>query len=190
MTKESVLWDIGANIGLYSIYAAHRASFVVSFEPMFENLLELKRNILRNSLSDKVCLIPLGLSSQQGLLWMSSSSEQIGGAFNNLESSPAEDVLSYQTLAVNENIVRALPKPTHIKIDVDGNELSVLESIQCILSDATSICIELDFANSEGLNNVKNLLASEGFIMIDRKRSEFLSWGSDQTYNTFWIHSA
>ena len=43
MPQNAVLWDIGSNIGLYSIYAALNISFVVAFEPMLENLVELKK---------------------------------------------------------------------------------------------------------------------------------------------------
>ena len=186
MTNSSVLWDIGSNIGLYSVYAAYNASFVVAFEPMLENLVELKRNIVKNNLSRKVCLVPLGLSCHSGILWMSSLTEQIGRAFNHLDSFPSHNTLSYQTVAGDEKIVESLPNPTHIKIDVDGNELSVLKSIQGVLSHATSICIELDFSNSEELNNVVDFMSSHGFNMNKKQRSKFLSWGLDQTYNTFW----
>ena len=48
MPQNAVLWDIGSNIGLYSLYAALNISFVVAFEPMLENLVELKRNIIKN----------------------------------------------------------------------------------------------------------------------------------------------
>jgi len=44
--KEAVFYDIGANVGLYSIYAAKkRNAKVFSFEPSFFNLEFLARNV-------------------------------------------------------------------------------------------------------------------------------------------------
>jgi len=45
MTHADVLWDIGANVGLYSLYAAKRNDMtVLSFEPSIFNLELLGRN--------------------------------------------------------------------------------------------------------------------------------------------------
>ena len=51
-------WDIGANIGLYSIYSAlaHKDIKVISFEPSTSNLRVLSRNISINNLSDKISI--------------------------------------------------------------------------------------------------------------------------------------
>ena len=52
--KESVFWDIGANIGLYSIYAGKKCNKVYSFEPSVLNLELLAKNIHLNNLSDLI----------------------------------------------------------------------------------------------------------------------------------------
>ena len=54
-----IFWDIGANIGIYSIYAAlkHQHIQVVSFEPSTSNLRILSRNISINNLDEKILLI-------------------------------------------------------------------------------------------------------------------------------------
>lgn len=47
----SVIWDIGANVGLYSVYAAKsRGARVFAFEPSVFNLELLARNIFLNQL--------------------------------------------------------------------------------------------------------------------------------------------
>ena len=49
--KESVFWDIGANIGLYSCYAAKKNfTKVYAFEPSIFNLEWLGKNIFLNNL--------------------------------------------------------------------------------------------------------------------------------------------
>ena len=49
--EKIVFWDIGANIGLYSLYAAikHPNIEIVSFEPSVNNLRILSRNIYKNN---------------------------------------------------------------------------------------------------------------------------------------------
>ena len=59
----AVLWDIGANIGLYSVYAAKtRSCLVFAFEPSVFNLEFLARNIYMNNLSNNIVIVPLALS--------------------------------------------------------------------------------------------------------------------------------
>ena len=61
--KQIIFWDIGANIGLYSIYAAVKFKniSVVSFEPSSSNLRILSRNISINKIENKIkiCQLPL-----------------------------------------------------------------------------------------------------------------------------------
>lgn len=60
--QGSVLWDIGANIGLYTCYAAKaRGCRVVAFEPSVFNLELLARNISLNGLTSNVTIISLPL---------------------------------------------------------------------------------------------------------------------------------
>ena len=66
-TDEVVFWDIGANIGLYSIYAAkkhHRAS-IVAFEPSTSNLRVLSRNVSINNLDEQIIINQLPLAEKE-----------------------------------------------------------------------------------------------------------------------------
>ena len=51
--KKIIFWDIGGNIGLYSIYAAlkYKSIDVTTFEPSTSNLQVLSRNISINKLN-------------------------------------------------------------------------------------------------------------------------------------------
>ena len=50
---DSVLWDVGANIGLYSCYAAKaRHCRIIAFEPSVFNLELLARNVFLNHVTD------------------------------------------------------------------------------------------------------------------------------------------
>lgn len=47
--EHSILWDIGANVGMYTIYAANKGHFVVAFEPSSREYGILKKNIELNN---------------------------------------------------------------------------------------------------------------------------------------------
>ena len=57
--KKSIFWDIGANVGLYSIYSqlVDKEIQTISFEPSVLNLDILVKNIYKNNLSDKISIV-------------------------------------------------------------------------------------------------------------------------------------
>ena len=69
LTKDSILWDVGANIGIYSIYAGKvSGARVYSFEPSMMNLELLFRNIQENKLGNQITIIPIALSNENSVL--------------------------------------------------------------------------------------------------------------------------
>ena len=64
--EKIIFWDIGSNIGLYTIYAAAIIDNieVISFEPSTSNLRVLSRNISINHLENKIKIfqIPVGIN--------------------------------------------------------------------------------------------------------------------------------
>ena len=69
MRSGDIFFDIGANIGVYTIYAAlrHPEARVVAFEPEYSNLHLLKDNIIENGLQDRVEVYSVALSNHTGL---------------------------------------------------------------------------------------------------------------------------
>jgi hypothetical protein len=84
--KKIIFWDIGGNIGLYSIYAAvkHLNIDVTSFEPSTNNLQNLGRNISKNNLNEKIKIYQFPLTKKNNsFLMMKESSLEEGAALNN-----------------------------------------------------------------------------------------------------------
>ncbi len=79
----SVLWDIGANVGHYSCYAAKaRGCRVFAFEPSVFNLEFLARNVYLNGLTSQVTIIPLALTDILGGSTLNMTSTEWGGALS------------------------------------------------------------------------------------------------------------
>jgi len=82
---EKILFDIGANIGLYSIYHSklnNGKSF--AFEPSFFNLKLLAKNINKNELSEFITVLQIPLSDSSGVNSFIDGGISEGGALNGL----------------------------------------------------------------------------------------------------------
>ena len=59
LSENDTLWDIGANIGLYSCYAASKNIRVFAFEPSYLNIHTLVSNVFLNNLSELITIVPI-----------------------------------------------------------------------------------------------------------------------------------
>lgn len=136
--KAETFFDIGSNIGVYTIYAAlrHPGVRVIAFEPEYANLHLLRDNILANGLKDRVDVYAVALGNRAGLSHLHIQDFTPGSALHT-ESREALDVTRAYTPVVWKEGIYVLPldefcqesgiQPNYIKIDVDGTEPEVLE---------------------------------------------------------------
>lgn len=200
-----VLFDIGANVGLYSVYhALTQNAPVYAFEPLVFNLPTLVRNINSNNLQSKVKIISNPLSSKCGFAEFKFSKDVEGGAFCGFgvdyghDGKPLKNAnISYLTYGFSLDHLLSTGAiteiPTLIKIDVDGIEHLILEGARSILSDpkCKSVLVEINENFSMQVTKVKDILLSCGFVFKYKKRAdEFNQQGIDQgTYNQIWAKS-
>jgi len=148
MTPGDRLWDIGANIGVYSLYASYLGMEVWAFEPSNKNYQALLLNKEDNDFQN-LSVMKRALSNRDGISVFNEyfeagmSGHSIGeGGRCCLES--RGDTLGY-------------PVPQHIKIDTDGNELAVLQGCEKTLANVDSLCVEVNDWN------IVSWLGSRGF---------------------------
>ena len=175
---SSVLYDIGANIGLYSIYAAKSKNCrVLAFEPSFLNLELLFRNVQTNNLQDRITIIPLSLSNSTKIenFYMQEGDNTWGGAHNSSGSTVTQDGRFMEKYVISSQIaisldllveVFKLPTPNYVKIDVDGLENLILQGALKSLSKATGILIEVDEKNVSQDAEIAEILGNLGFSKL------------------------
>jgi FkbM family methyltransferase len=156
-----VFFDVGANVGIYSIYAALRNSRtkVYSFEPEYSNLGQLKKNIIINHLNDNIIPFSIAFSHQRGISYLHLQDLTPGSAMhtesrNNLDKSYGKNVVWREgivTYTIDEFCNSADINPSLVKIDVDGNELEILKGGQITFSnpDLRTIYIEVNSSQLE-----------------------------------------
>ena len=188
----SVLWDVGANIGLYTMYAAKsRNCRVYAFEPSVFNLELLARNIFSNALQEKVTIVPIALSDKVGSNMFRMSNTDWGGALSTFGESfdqngnVMNEVFEYQTIGVSMNdAVRLLeiPLPKFIKIDVDGIEHFILRGGADVLNKVESVLVEINDDFAEQAEQTEQHLKNAGLSLY--RKDEL---GEGNQYNQLWI---
>lgn len=134
--ENAVLWDIGANIGLFGIYAALRPDVrVLAFEPAAGSYAALNENVRLNGMDDRISAYPVALAGEAGLDVLNMGSTEAGSSFNGFGTERHQFGgtirTSFRQGAVGfaiDDFVRLLspPLPTHVKLDVDGIEADIL----------------------------------------------------------------
>jgi len=77
--KTDVLWDIGANLGVYSLYAARRGLSVLAFEPSPSNYYLLSRNIEINKMDENISAYCVALNNETKLDSFYMANTELGG---------------------------------------------------------------------------------------------------------------
>jgi FkbM family methyltransferase len=174
-----VLYDIGANVGAYTLVAAlspRSRATVFAFEPMAVNYAALTENVILNGAADRVTPLPVALAESTRLETLHLRILDAGGARHILGTDdPAADAMYPQpalTFSLDELAEHMrLPSPAHIKIDVDGSEVAVLRGAARTLADPTlrSVLCELDH---DAADTIVELLTGAGFELRERFQRE------------------
>ena len=85
--RNDKLLDVGANVGLYSLYGASKGISVVSIEPDALNYALLNLNIRINNYGDKIVPYAIALHDEKKFSKFNISSMKWGGALNSFDSS-------------------------------------------------------------------------------------------------------
>lgn len=155
MKPGEILFDVGANVGLYSIFAAKRGVKVYAFEPESQNFAVLQKNIVLNKL-DNCTAFPICFSNVLGIDTLRLSGLMAGGSCHSfgadVDFHGAEKQFPVQQGSVAlrmEYVAAQLEFPDHVKIDVDGFEHLVLDGAREVISRCKSILCEMDSKRRE-----------------------------------------
>ena len=140
---DDILVDVGANVGMYTVWAAKtRGVRVFAFEPESQNFALLNRNIVLNGLGGRVSAYCLAISDAAGLSELHLSEFMAGSSCHSLgekvdfRHEPAVPAYSQGCVSARlDDLVAsgAVPEPDHIKIDVDGFEPKVIRGAQRLI---------------------------------------------------------
>jgi FkbM family methyltransferase len=160
--SESIVWDVGANVGLYTEkFLARGATRVVCIEPAPAALEALRAKFAAET--DRVSVLPMALSDVCGTAAMA-----VDGASptNQLKAAIDGQGLTEVRIMRADDLMRDhnVPAPTVLKIDVEGYELEVLRGFGELIrsKDLQAVFIEVHFAllHERGLDNAAEEISS------------------------------
>lgn len=170
MPTNATLFDIGANMGQYAMFAAKRGLRVHAFEPEAQNFALLVRNIAANNLSERCTAWPLALSDKPSMDILHLSSMSPGGSCHAfgapINFKGEQHAFPFQQGAVATTLDNFSSKhgvPSFIKIDVDGFEHLVVKGGEDTFAHAQSVLIEINTAYPAHMDFVLPKMAELGF---------------------------
>lgn len=123
-----IFYDVGANIGQYSIYARNSnpgMTAVYSFEPENLNFNRLKENITLNGLNHEVHPLKIGLGGQDGEQYFRIKGALAGEGTHFVSQEPTSRKIIIRS--VDSLLAEGKIKPADlVKIDVEGYEYQAL----------------------------------------------------------------
>ena len=204
-----VFYDVGANIGIFTIIAARRVGptgHVVAFEPHAANFAALIGNIAANALGDHVTVVNAAVHRSSGFHDFNYASLDVGSSRSQLMGNRVPGESPFATVArelkcsvaIDQLIADGLmPRPTHIKIDVDGNEPAIVAGMAGLLSSdgrPRSVSIEVNAADEARFERQLGLygyrLASTNVTRTGAKRKRRSRWTADDRYNAIFEATA
>ena len=202
ITSSDVLWDVGACVGTYSIYAAVMSECkVVSFEPSANNFQMLQKNIFINKMHENIVAFPLALGTKFKYdLLLYNQPYKIGSSSNDVLTSKYTTHKKRKTGgcivdSINNLVNRGIEYPTYLKIDVDGIENDIIKGATKVIPNLKSILIELYSDKKEDLKTIKKI-ESLGFTIDEElynisadRHDKTLSWRGMRNY-IFWRNDA
>ena len=156
LTPGSILWDIGGNIGLYTMYASMKPGVTIyAFEPSAFNFALLVEHVALNKKDAQVNPLCLALSDQTGVFPLHLANLSVGRAGNALHEARNQDGAFQAVFRQSvpgmrgDDAVKLLniPTPTHIKLDVDGIEGPILAGMPNILKSVREVLVEVEGDN-------------------------------------------
>ncbi len=171
VTGARLVWDVGANAGLYTQKFADALSSdgrVVAFEPSPRNANALAQKF---SADERVTVETCALSDQQGQMFFEAAAEGDGTRDHivDYDTGLKVEVLTADMLVFERNV----PAPDFMKIDVEGFELHVFKGMGRMLSERPPrhIFCEVHFFALEkmglktGPNDIVKILTGKGYTV-------------------------
>lgn len=188
LSSEDIFYDIGANVGAYSILtSSHCECKVYSFEPHPQTFTYLTRNINIQNKSDLIKAFNFGLSDKKEFVSFSTNLDTV----NHVAVDKSVPTINLEFFVLNE---LNLPIPTMIKLDVEGFEYMVLKGATLLLKNPTLKAIIIEINGSGIKYGVSDIQIHEFLINFGFKpftynpfHKKLIQLDSFLTHNTIYL---
>jgi FkbM family methyltransferase len=165
-----VLYDIGANVGAYSLVAAVASgAHVIAFEPGPANFAALAANVQLNAVGDRVQPVPIALGDSPRSAPVAGDGAVPGRALR-VGDRGGQEIGAVLVDTLDDFVRRyGLQAPDHLKLDVDGDELAVLRGAQELLGSRRVRSLMVELGDEDG---IRAHLEAADYELVDRFTGE------------------
>jgi FkbM family methyltransferase len=169
----SVFWDIGASVGVFSVYAALATdTTIVAFEPAAVNYYLLSANCEANKLQDRVDCLLVGVGRQRSIarLEVSQFRPARSFSFRGKRDQPYESRQAAVVLSIDELVEEyGVPCPNYIKIDAPGASEDIIAGATRTFRRSEVRQVHLEVRDtSKGGQRILEMLNQSGFAPISK----------------------
>lgn len=191
INKNDVVWDIGSNVGYFSIAAAEKVGnegTVLSVEADLWLCNLMNKTIKANS-DRKIGLIPMCMSNKFGfeefsIAVRSRSTNHLGRFPGSTQTGGTRKKIHVPTITMN-HLINFSKAPDFIKIDIEGAEKSVMEKSDEIFSLCSpKFLIEVNIENYKWMHN---FLTTKGYIIYNPEKLPELITPQEPIFNILAI---
>ena len=214
LKEDQIFWDIGANVGMFTLYAALRQGVSVhAFEPYVPVLMELTQSIQLNPFRERVRAygIAIGPRTSMERLRLHEAIALQGQGWRGIEGEVHKDVVKQphsQLFASDEHTlgffdipavtmddacrVFGVPQPHHVKIDVDGLEVDlVTKGGKSVLSQLHTLMVEVELENRGRLDGeLVPFLNSCGLVAVQTETQKDIEAQGGYAKNRLFVRAS
>jgi len=166
--------DVGANIGVYSVYLSDIPSLVAihAFEPAPSTFLVLNKNIGLTYAPDKISASPFALSHKDGSMDFAIYGNLAGNnaiADTNHSKAPPAEIVTVNTRKL-DSVIKSRGETFVCKIDVEGHELGVIEGAKDYLQNNRGLLQVESFPNNR--RALRSELSKLGYDIIFQMKND------------------
>ena len=172
---NDIVWDIGANVGLFAFAAAARAGpngRIIAFEPDTWLVQILRKSMTVQPLtSAPVSVIPAAVASEVSLRSFTiASRSRASNAMSDYGRSQMGKAYEKQTIVglSLDWLTVNLPRPNVVKCDVEGAEIEVFSGQTKLLRDIRPVII--CEVGQEAIEQMTDILVKEGYALYDGEK--------------------
>jgi FkbM family methyltransferase len=169
--------DVGANIGLYSIYALQLPTVenVISVEASPQTFEELAANVALQTRADKIRAVNIAASARHATLSffeyapMAGHNALVDTSF--VGERPGSQKIDVKAMPLDD-VVTDRDAILGIKIDVEGHEIDVLTGSGAILSQCRGF-FQIEIVRSENIALVRQHMKQRGWIFLGNLKNDY-----------------
>jgi FkbM family methyltransferase len=170
VSRDSTVLDIGANIGLHSIYFSNLATegCVLALEPDLDTFDLLRRNVSRRR---NVVPLNLAISDKGGVVEFFHASDSAYSSLKDTKRTAIAKTVRVPCMTLDDVVAALrLKRVDFVKIDVEGFEFNVLEGMTKIISNFHPV-IFCEIYKGTGSNQVPDETVK---FLLDKDYSAFV----------------